>query len=53
MVSRMQVPNNPKFTEPIYTLGEASLYLCLPPRTFWDWARPVGNSHAKTGANGS
>lgn len=44
MASRMQVPNNPKFTEPIYTLGEASLYLGLPPRTFWDWAHGRADS---------
>lgn len=40
----MKAPDNPKFTEPLYNLTEASLYLGLSPRTFWDWVHGQGRS---------
>jgi uncharacterized protein (DUF433 family) len=37
MARSMKAPDNPKFTEPLYTVTEASRYLGLPPTTLWEW----------------
>jgi uncharacterized protein (DUF433 family) len=37
MVATMKAPDDIKFTEPLYTVTEASRYLGVPLRTFWEW----------------
>ena len=37
MAPTRRAPDNVKFTEPLYTMTEASRYLGVAPRTFWEW----------------
>jgi len=37
MAATMKAPDNIRFTEPLYTVTEASRYLGVPLRTFWEW----------------
>ena len=37
MAPTRRAPDNVKFTEPLYTMTEASRYLAVAPRTFWEW----------------
>lgn len=45
----MKAPDNPKFTEPLYTVTEASMYLGLPPKTLWYWVHGRGESEPLIG----